>query len=330
LLAASAGRTKLEVQELIASRFPRSEHLELMETLSAGAAGQLAPERVELASSDGAASYTDALAPERVDSIELERGAQASSPQPLGRSVRQSRGTPIAADRYLLQLTVGRATRDKLEHARNLLAHRMPGADASQVIDRALDALIAQLERRKFAATARPRRRSAQRDDSRHVPAQIRRAVWARDGGRCTFVSEAGRRCGARQRLEFDHAEPLARGGRATVANIRLRCRAHNQFAAELAYGADFMQRKREAAREPRRRRPISAAARAGAGPRRISPAADEIEMPLRNLGFSADEARRASHYCRDYSDASLENRLRRALCYLKPRASAVTAMAST
>jgi hypothetical protein len=197
----------------------------------------------------------------------------------------------------------------------------MPGADAGQVIDRALDALIVQLERRKLAATARPRRGPAPRGGSRHVPAQIRRAVWARDGGRCTFVSEAGRRCGVRRLLEFDHAEPLARGGRATAANIRLRCRAHNQYGAEQVYGAGFMQRKRDAARGPRRQRPGSAAASAGAGPTRTGPAAAEIVTPLRNLGFSADEARRAAHYCREYSDASLEIRLRRALSYLRPRA---------
>lgn len=330
LLSASAGRTKLEVQELIASRFPRSECMELTETLSVAAAGQLAPERVESASSDGAAGYTSELAPERVDSIDLERGARVSSPLAPERGDRQSRSIPIAADRYLLQLTVGRATRDKLERARNLLAHRMPGVGASRVIDRALDVLIVQLERRKFAATARPRRGPASGGDSRHVPAQIRRAVWARDGGQCTFVSEAGRRCGARKLLEFDHAEPLARGGRATEANIRLRCRAHNQYAAELVYGADFMQRKREAAREPRRQRPSSAAASAGAASTRMSAAADAIVMALRNLGFSADEARRAAHYCHDDPDASLEIRLRRALCYLRPRASGVTATASS
>ena len=37
--------------------------------------------------------------------------------------------------------------------------------------------------------------------------------------------------------LEFHHREPYAIGGEATVANISLRCRAHNVYEAELAFG---------------------------------------------------------------------------------------------
>ena len=37
--------------------------------------------------------------------------------------------------------------------------------------------------------------------------------------------------------LEFHHCEPNAIGGEATVANVSLRCRAHNVYEAELAFG---------------------------------------------------------------------------------------------
>jgi hypothetical protein len=69
--------------------------------------------------------------------------------------------------------------------------------------------------------------------------------VSKRDGGRCTFVSETGHRCEARADLEWDHVRPVARGGTSTVENIRLRCRAHNQYAAERVYGVEFMAAKR-------------------------------------------------------------------------------------
>src|SRR5574342_574860 len=91
--------------------------------------------------------------------------------------------------------------------------------------------------------------RTRRSSNPRHIPAQVKRAVWERDGGRCTFVSEAGHRCPARTRLEFDHVEPVARGGRASVGGIRLRCRAHNQYAAECAFGTAFMSHKRREAR---------------------------------------------------------------------------------
>jgi hypothetical protein len=42
---------------------------------------------------------------------------------------------------------------------------------------------------------------------------------------------------------------PVARGGKATIENTRLRCRAHNQYEAERTYGAGFMREKREAGR---------------------------------------------------------------------------------
>jgi len=76
----------------------------------------------------------------------------------------------------------------------------------------------------------------------------VRRAVWERDGGQCTFVSESGRRCDARKPLEFDHVRELARGGESTVENLRLRCRAHNQYTAECTFGSEFMRHKRIAA----------------------------------------------------------------------------------
>ena len=66
------------------------------------------------------------------------------------------------------------------------------------------------------------------RTRSRHIPARVKRAVWLRDGGRCAFVSVKGRRCTERVFLEFHHREPYGLGGEATVANISLRCRAHN------------------------------------------------------------------------------------------------------
>jgi hypothetical protein len=53
-----------------------------------------------------------------------------------------------------------------------------------------------------------------------------------------------------RPRLEFDHIEAFARGGQATVSGIRLRCRAHNQFAAECTFGPEFMRGKRERSRD--------------------------------------------------------------------------------
>src|SRR2546426_275322 len=128
----------------------------------------------------------------------------------------------------------------------------MPSGDIVQVLERGLDSLIREQERCKFAATSRPRPNRRQARGRRYVPAHVKRAVWKRDEGRCTFVSTTGQRCPAGTMLEYDHVDPVALGGKATVEGIRLRCRAHNQYAAECAFGTDFMRNKREGARRAR------------------------------------------------------------------------------
>src|SRR5262245_35833810 len=88
-----------------------------------------------------------------------------------------------------------------------------------------------------MAATSKPRRGRPMRPGSRHIPAKVKREVWLRDGGRCAFVGRNGRRCTERAFLEFHHEEPYAIGGEPTVANISLRCRAHNVYESELVFG---------------------------------------------------------------------------------------------
>jgi hypothetical protein len=104
-------------------------------------------------------------------------------------------------------------------------------------VDRALTLLVADLERKKFAATARPRPRSDGPIAASTIPAAARRAVVSRDEGRCAFVAATGHRCGETRWLEVHHVVPRARGGRATVENIQLRCRAHNGHEVDLFFG---------------------------------------------------------------------------------------------
>jgi 5-methylcytosine-specific restriction endonuclease McrA len=140
---------------------------------------------------------------------------------------------------------MGKSLHDKLRYAQALLSHRVAPGEVAEVLELALDALIAQLEKQKFAATDHPR---APREPGRgrHIPAELKRRVQARDQGRCTFVSQNGRRCDSRRYLEYDHIEPVARGGKSTFENLRLRCRAHNQYGAECVFGSGFMHEKRE------------------------------------------------------------------------------------
>lgn len=144
---------------------------------------------------------------------------------------------PLAPERYKVQFTVSGETRAKLRVVQDLLRHSIPSGDIGLVFDRALSALLADLEKKKLALVARPRTREVPgQKRSRLIPAAVRRVVWARDKGRCAFVGKTGRcrECGA---LELHHVKPFADGGEATVENIQLRCRAHNVYEADLYFG---------------------------------------------------------------------------------------------
>ncbi len=88
----------------------------------------------------------------------------------------------------------------------------------------------------------------SQQQNSRYIPQAVRDEVYARDGGRCTFVGKKGKRCNCTHDLEFDHIVPFATGGDNSPDNLRLLCRRHNKLEAERAYGREFMQKhyKRE------------------------------------------------------------------------------------
>ena len=64
----------------------------------------------------------------------------------------------------------------------------------------------------------------------RGIPAAIKRAVWERDQGRCSYVDPTtGRRCSSRHLLQIDHIRPRASGGGAHPDNLRLLCHAHHR-----------------------------------------------------------------------------------------------------
>jgi len=287
LIAAAAGKTRFGIEEMLASHFPSTGTLPMVERLPAESLCWVPAEMGEPAAV-----------------TEVARNQPAPGPV---RSARRACVAPIAHGRFVIPLTIDQAMYDKLNRVQALLSHKIPNGDLVAIFDRMLDLTIVQLEKKKLGAASNPRplKRSS---SSRYIPAQVRRAVWSRDEGQCTFVSEKGRRCTAHRLLEFDHVIPVARGGESTAPNLRLRCRAHNQYEAEREFGRDFVRRKREQAKAEQ-------TARAKAKAR-----ADELIPGLRQLGFSVDESRRAATFCESMSDASLEGRFRAALSYLRPR----------
>jgi hypothetical protein len=165
-----------------------------------------------------------------------------TSPAMSGQGValpRRGSVVPLRPSRYRLEVTIGEEPHGDLRWLQDAMRREIPDGDPSAIVGRALKALRATIEKKAFAATAIPRatHSRAGTPGSRHVPADVQRKVWERDGGRCAFVARTGRRCSERSYLEFRHVAPYARGGEATVANISLRCASHNAYEAEVVFG---------------------------------------------------------------------------------------------
>jgi hypothetical protein len=175
------------------------------------------------------------------------------------------------AQRYAVQFTASQEYADLIERAKALLSHT--GRTSLEELHlRALQCLVAHLEKRKYGAprkevesTTQPETpkhmatnaeaanrfgvaapEAALRERSRHVPMRIRRRVFERDNAQCTFVDDGGCRCRERERLELHHLNPFALAGQHHADNLTLRCQAHNALAAEQDFGRESIGKKRD------------------------------------------------------------------------------------
>jgi hypothetical protein len=183
---------------------------------------------------------------------------------------------PLTGELSRLSTTVTRRFLAKLKTARSGLSHAIPGATTEQVLEVALDLLLekqararGQVKKPRSAATtmapsvttkppvAEPpltliapdpdsaapnHRRTGPR---KAIPAAVKRAVWERDAGRCSWPLDGGGVCGSTHRLELDHIVPWGRWGGETVDDLRVVCRAHNTLAARREFGARCVERYR-------------------------------------------------------------------------------------
>ena len=148
---------------------------------------------------------------------------------------------PLTGDLRRFHTTVSKRFLAKLAAARDALSHSHPGADTEAVLEAALDLLLAANDRKK-GLLKKPRPSPARPPASpRHIPAEVKRAVWSRDGRCCRWPLASGGVCGSTTRLELDHVVPLARGGTSTVSNLRVLCDFHNQLAAKQVFGEPWM-----------------------------------------------------------------------------------------
>jgi hypothetical protein len=148
---------------------------------------------------------------------------------------------PLTPELRRLNVTVSAGFMAELEQVRAALSHKCPNGDFEQVVREAFK-LVLERDRKRKALTDRPRTQSeAPGENDHYVPAAVKRAVWERDQGRCTWPMGDGDGCGSTHRLEFDHDLEVALGGKPTIGNVRLLCKSHNLMKAEQHLGKNFM-----------------------------------------------------------------------------------------
>jgi 5-methylcytosine-specific restriction endonuclease McrA len=261
LLKRATHKSKREIEELIAELAPRPDTPAVMRKL---------PERRVVVSpasalppGPGAAAPGLELRPDGVLVSNRQLRPDGVAGLPASAPPRPPVIAPLAPARYKVQFTASAELRDKLERLQAFMRSSVPDGDLAAIIEEAVTEKLERLESRRFARTRTPRKALSAHDMSgskptpsagsespslrhtpaatRHIPAAVKRAVYERDGGRCRYVDAQGRRCTAREGLEFHHRRPFGHGGDHSAENISLACRAHNRYIAEVDYGRTAM-----------------------------------------------------------------------------------------
>jgi hypothetical protein len=242
LLAEARGKSRRELEKLLAIRFPRPDVPSSIEALGTTPTLALGAEASggRLSSSGPSPWFSCPGIPGTGTETSTARGGE--------RGDSRSKVEPLSAERYRVEFTASATLRAKIEQARELTSHALPNGDLALLFERALDELIERELKRRVGA-GKPRRGVKLRPGSRHVPRAVAKQVWKRDGSQCTFVDPAGRRCQERRFLTLEHCYPFSLGGPPTVENLCLLCKAHNAHAARRVFGDAFVE-SRLAARE--------------------------------------------------------------------------------
>lgn len=146
--------------------------------------------------------------------------------------------------RTVIQFCARENVMAKIENVRALASHRLPmNAPLEQVIEFLADYFVqredpkARHERREARETNAKPHTPPKTSAARAIPARVRDEVFVRDDCRCTYVGPDGKCCGSTHVVQIDHVMPVARGGSASIDNLRLLCARHNRLEAERLMG---------------------------------------------------------------------------------------------
>ncbi len=197
--------------------------------------------------------------------VERELVCRSSEPEKFMRESLR----PISQTHTELKVLLNAEMLQELEELKSLLSHAKPNATLRELLNFALKDTLTRLRPRPprakanvnaseiaFLTTEKTLVQASENHvahptkPSRYIPQELKRLVWQRDKGKCTYIDPLTRKqCDSKHRLEYDHIYPVSLGGESIEQNLRLRCRTHNQVAAVAVFGhrkmAKFVPRMR-------------------------------------------------------------------------------------
>ena len=180
----------------------------------------------------------------------LRRGRESQATAPGG----SERLAAAAEDRFNIRLSVSQRFHDNMRRLGLLLGMYDIKYRMEEVLGRSLnDSLDKRDPMRKMQRMAERSKKNTNENEQApssavtdgSINVALKHALLQKSDYQCEFIGPDGIRCASRTMLEIDHRVPRAKGGTSEADNLQVLCRAHNQHAADVIFGRDFMEQKR-------------------------------------------------------------------------------------
>src|SRR5919204_484436 len=172
LLAQAAGKSKREIEEMVARLWPLPPVPTSIRRLPENPVVKSPPIPMSRAFWDNADPPPLPDEPRSASPSPDQESPPAVMPRDQPRPVI----APLSGETFRVQFTATRACRDKLQEAQDLLRHRVRDGDLSTIFERALDLLIAEVKKERFAVGRKPRPESTGTTKTAKTPETKERA----------------------------------------------------------------------------------------------------------------------------------------------------------
>ena len=144
----------------------------------------------------------------------------------------------LGKGRVEIKAVIDEECHKNLQELKSLLSHKNPSLSYGELLSilskealKKHDPRRRNIREKKTSSEKTITSAPKSRKISRTIPSRLRKYIWERDEGQCTYVHrETEHRCSARHLLQIDHIQPFALGGKTEKENLRLLCAGHNRY----------------------------------------------------------------------------------------------------